>query len=126
MDLPSHFESARLTLRCYQPGDGKWYYAMSLKNRDHLLRFESENIAVKILSEEAAETLMGELADEWAKGNCYFIGAFEKNTGEFAVQVYVGTVNRKLPEYEIGCFADVDRRAGIRYRGRKGCSAGYF
>jgi aminoglycoside 6'-N-acetyltransferase len=107
-EFPTHFESARLILRCYQPGDGKWYYTMSLKNRHHLEQYESENVAYNIASEEAAEELVRDLANEWAKHSCFFIGAFEKKTGEFVAQIYVGPVDRKLPEYQIGYFADVD------------------
>ena len=106
--FPMQIESERLLLRNYRPGDGSWYYAMSLKNRNHLMEFESENVAANIDSEGAAEVLIGELAKEWSQGTCYFIGGFEKATGEFAVQIYVGTVNWKLPEYEVGYFADVD------------------
>jgi RimJ/RimL family protein N-acetyltransferase len=108
MEFPTHFESERLQLRSYQPGDGKWYYAMSLRNHEHLLRYESENVAANLASEEAAEEMVGELAGEWAKGNCFFIGAFSKGTAEFVAQIYVGTVDRKLPEFEVGFFADVD------------------
>ncbi len=107
-ELPNPFESPRLTLRSYQPGDGKWYYAMSLRNRKHLLRYEAENVAANIPNEEAAEALMQGLADDWKNHNCFFIGAFEKQTGEFVAQVYVGPVDWNLPEFEIGYFADVD------------------
>jgi RimJ/RimL family protein N-acetyltransferase len=107
-EFPTHFESARLILRSYQPGDGKWYYTMSLKNRHHLEQYESENVAYNIASEEAAEELVRDLANEWAKHSCFFIGAFEKKTGEFVAQIYVGPVDRKLPGYQIGYFADVD------------------
>lgn len=108
MDIPTHFESPRLMLRSYQVGDGKWYYAMSLKNHDHLMQYEAENVAANIASEEAAEELIKDLTSEWGKGSCYFIGAFDKRTGEFAAQIYIGTVDRKLPEFEVGYFADVD------------------
>ena len=29
LDIPTRIETERLYLRCYQPGDGQWYYAMS-------------------------------------------------------------------------------------------------
>jgi len=106
-EFPTHFESARLCLRCYQPGDGKWYYAMSQKNHNHLMQYESENVAFNIASEDAAEELVQDLASEWTKGTCFFIGAFDKKTGEFVAQIYVGPVDWKLPEFEIGYFVDV-------------------
>ena len=106
--FPTPIESTRLILRCYQPGDGKWYYAMSLKNQQHLSQYEADNVAVNIASEGEAELLMQDLYNEWARGNCFFIGAFTKATGDFVAQVYVGTIDRKLPEFEIGYFAEVD------------------
>jgi RimJ/RimL family protein N-acetyltransferase len=108
MKFPTHFESEHLYLRSYQRGDGKWYYPMSVKNREHLMRYEAENVAANIASEEAAEILVGELSNEWVKGTCFFIGAFTKRTKEFVAQIYVGTIDQKLPEFEIGYFADVD------------------
>jgi RimJ/RimL family protein N-acetyltransferase len=107
-DFPSPFESARLSMRGYRPGDGKWYYAMSLRNREHLMRYESDNVATTIASEETAEELICELAAAWTERNSFFIGAFDKMTGEFVAQIYVGPVDWKLPELQIGYFADVD------------------
>jgi RimJ/RimL family protein N-acetyltransferase len=107
-EFPLHYESERLNLRCYQPGDGKWYYAMSVKNHNHLMQYESENAAFNIVDEEMAEGMVREFANEWAKCSYFFIGAFDKKTGEFVAQVYVGPVDWKLPEFEIGYFADVE------------------
>lgn len=108
LEFPTQYESQRLVLRSYRPGDGKWYYAMSLRNREHLMRYESGNVAVNITSEEAAEVLVQELAREWVKRTCFFIGAFDKKTGEFVAQIYVGPVDWSLPEFQIGYFVDVN------------------
>jgi RimJ/RimL family protein N-acetyltransferase len=105
--FPKTFESSRLRLRCYQPGDGKWYYAMSQKNSLHLMQFEADNVAANVASEEVAETLVRELAGAWDKGSCFFIGAFEKTTGDFVAQIYVEPVDWHLPEFQIGYFAEV-------------------
>ncbi len=106
--FPTPFESVRLCLRSYRPGDGKWYYAMSLKNRQHLSQYETDNVAANIANEGSAEQLMHELQKAWRANNCFFIGAFEKQTGEFVAQIYVGPVDWKLPEFQIGYFADVE------------------
>jgi aminoglycoside 6'-N-acetyltransferase len=108
LQLPTHLETARLLLRPYQPGDGGWYYAMSQKNRSHLSRYETDNVVMSIQSEQEAEILVRELAVEWAARNCFFLGAFERASGEFVAQIYVGPVNWDLPEFEIGYFADVN------------------
>jgi aminoglycoside 6'-N-acetyltransferase len=108
LDLPTRIETERLYLRCFEPGDGQWYYAASQKNRSHLRCFESDNVIMTIGSEEDAEALVRDLAAEWAGCNSFFMAAFDKQTGEFVAQIYVGPVNRDLPEYQIGYFADVD------------------
>ena len=106
--IPARFETERLYLRSYMPGDGTWYYAMSQKNRSHLIHYESENVVMTINSEEDAERTVQELAADWAARNCFFMGAFDRRTDEFVANIYVGTVNRNLPEFEIGYFVDVD------------------
>jgi RimJ/RimL family protein N-acetyltransferase len=106
--FPQQFESDRLILRSYRPGDGTWYYAMSLRNREHLRQYEADNVAADIRSVEAAEELMHELSIAWERRTDFFIGAFDKLTKNFVAQIYVGPVDWKLPEFQIGYFADVD------------------
>jgi aminoglycoside 6'-N-acetyltransferase len=108
LDIPNRIEAKRIYLRCYQAGDGQWFYAMSHKNRAHLARYEADNVVMSIQSEQEAEVLVRELAVEWEARNCFFIGAFDKETDEFVAQVYVGPVNWDLPEFEIGFFVDKD------------------
>ena len=36
LEIPTRIETERLYLRCYEAGDGPWYYAMSQQNRSHL------------------------------------------------------------------------------------------
>jgi RimJ/RimL family protein N-acetyltransferase len=108
LDIPTHIETERLYLRPYRPGDGAWYYAMSLKNREHLARFESGNVAMTIKSEEEAEIVVRDLAVDWVARNCFFMGAFDKKTDQFVAQIYIGPVDWILPEFKIGYFVDVD------------------
>jgi RimJ/RimL family protein N-acetyltransferase len=110
LDLPSVLETERLLLRCYQPGDGAMYYQAGLRNREHLQRFESGNPLLNLHSAEEGEILIRELAAEWAARNCFFWGAFEKSSGAFAAQVYVGPVSWDTPEFEVGYIADVDHQ----------------
>ena len=105
---PIRFESQRIILRPYQAGDGEMYFAAGQRNRQHLQRYEAENVLLSPKSEQEAEALVQELAADWAAGNCYFLGAWDKTTGEFVAQVYIGVVNRDTPEFEIGYIADVD------------------
>ncbi|MBN1402803.1 MAG: GNAT family N-acetyltransferase [Anaerolineae bacterium] len=107
VDLPERIEAQRLYLRPYRAGDGAWYYAMSLRNREHLLPYEAGNPALSLESEEAAEALMRELAADWAQGNAFFMGAFRRQGDVFLAQIYVGPVNWDLPEFVVGYFVDI-------------------
>jgi ribosomal-protein-serine acetyltransferase len=108
LDIPTRIETERLYLRCYLPGDGRWFYAMSQRNRAHLARYEAENVVMSVQSEEDAEALVRELAADWTARNCFFLGAFDRVTDEFVAQIYVGPVNWDLPEFTIGFFVDRD------------------
>jgi aminoglycoside 6'-N-acetyltransferase len=105
---PKRIEAQRIYLRRYEAGDGRWFYAMSQRNRAHLARYETDNVVMSLESEQEAEAVVRELAAEWEAGNAYFVGAFHRETDEFVAQVYVGPVNRDLPEFAIGFFADRD------------------
>ncbi|MCK5584581.1 GNAT family N-acetyltransferase [Candidatus Bipolaricaulota bacterium] len=104
--LPAQLETERLILRSYTEEDASWYYQMSLRNRDHLRRYESGNVAMSLMSEEHTRKILGVLATYWDGGTCYFVGAFAKATGKFVAQVYVGPFNRKPVEFIIGYIAD--------------------
>ena len=109
LDIPTRIEARRIYLRKYEAGDGPWYYGMSQKNRTHLARYEAENVVMSIKSEQEAEVVVRELAAEWDARNCFFMGAFDRESGDFVAQVYVGPVNWAVPEFEIGFFVDRDR-----------------
>ena len=105
---PTRFESERLILRPYQAGDGAMYYAVGQKNRQHLQRYEADNVILTVKNEQEAEALVQELAADWAARKCFFLGAWDKLSGEFVAQVYIGVVNWDTPEFEIGFFVDQD------------------
>ena len=100
-------ETERLRLRAYKAGDGPQYYAASLRNREHLAEFESDNVLMHLESEEHAERVVRELAADWMAGDCYFVGIFEKATCKWCGQVYVGPTNWESLEFTIGFVADV-------------------
>ena len=107
LDIPERIETERLLLRCYRPGDGSWYYQMSAKNKEHLSRYEPENAVMTINSEQDAEITVREFALAWDGRRYFMMGAFLKTTGTFVAQVYIGPMNWKLPEFQIGYIADV-------------------
>lgn len=106
--IPDRFESERLNLRPYRAGDGAMYFAVGQKNRQHLLRYEFSNVILNPQHEQEAEALVQELASDWASRICFFLGAWDKVSGEFVAQVYIGVVSRNTPEFEIGYFVDKD------------------
>ncbi len=108
--LPTRIEAERVYLRSYQAGDGSWLYKVSLKNRDHLSRYESDNFLMNIEDEEKAESYACELNADWIKGDCFFIPVFSKDTDEFVAQIYIGPTNRELAEFIVGFIADVDHQ----------------
>ncbi len=108
LDIPTRIETERLYLRCYQAGDGPWYYVMSQKNRPHLACYESGNAAMTIHTEEDAEIAVRDFAAAWVARRAFFMGAFRKGTHEFVAQIYIGVINWDLPEFAVGYFADVE------------------
>jgi ribosomal-protein-serine acetyltransferase len=108
LELPIQLESNRLTIRPYRAGDGPAYFAAGQKNRQHLQRYEADNAILSAKTEQEAEALVQELSADWTTRNCFFMGAFDKNSDEFIAQVYIGVVNWDTPEFEFGFFVDQD------------------
>ncbi|MHA1950163.1 MAG: GNAT family N-acetyltransferase [Candidatus Thorarchaeota archaeon] len=98
----------RLILRSYTFGDESWYYRMSQRNRTHLERYEPENPAMTIKTEEDAKKIIADFVNEWKKGIHHFMGVFVKNPEQFVAQLYIGLVNRHANEFGIGYFSDVE------------------
>lgn len=112
LDIPESMETTRLHLRAYKAGDGPRYYAVSLRNRDHLAEYETGNVLMHLQNEEHAEAVVRELAADWMARKHLFIGIFEQTSREWVGQIYVGPTNWDLPEFTIGYVADV------RYEGK--------
>jgi len=108
-NLNEPIQTKRLYIRGLQKGDGKNYYKVSLRNKEHLAEFESDNVVNEVKSEEGAESIVRELAEGWEAGKYFFMGMFDKKTDDFVGQIYVGPANWDLPEFQIGYFADVDQ-----------------
>jgi RimJ/RimL family protein N-acetyltransferase len=104
LDVPTCYETERLQVRCYAPGDGELYFAVGQKNHAHLERYESGNVIFSLNSVEEAEIAVREMQADFIARNCFFFGAFESN--RFVAQIYIGVVSWDLPEFEIGYFVD--------------------
>ena len=44
LSIPERIETERLYLRSYKAGDGPVYFSAGQRNRDHLSKYESDNI----------------------------------------------------------------------------------
>lgn len=108
LNLPTRLETDRLLLRPYAAGDGDWYYAASLRNREHLSRYESSNAMMSIHTPEDGEITVRQLANEWAARDAFFLGAFLRPSGEFVAQVYVGPQNWAIGSFVVGYICDVE------------------
>jgi [ribosomal protein S5]-alanine N-acetyltransferase len=107
LDIPTYLETERLYLRCYQPEDGGWFYAMSQRNLAHLARYETDNPIRSIKTASEAEALVNFFIMDWIARSNFFLGVFLKGGQEFVGQIYIGLPNASLPEFELGYFADV-------------------
>lgn len=102
----SERSTARLRLRGYRAGDGELLFAVAQANRAHLQRYEAENSLLKPSDARAAEALVQEIIAAGRRGEYVLLGGFAEASREFVLQVYVGVVNRALPEFEVGYFVD--------------------
>jgi [ribosomal protein S5]-alanine N-acetyltransferase len=102
LELPKRFETERLYLRCFQQTDAPMYYRISQKNRDHLKRYEAGNSLMSINSEADAAVVIKGFIDHWEIGSRFYLAVFKKDSDEFVAQIYIGTSNRLLPEFELG------------------------
>lgn len=108
LDIPTRFESERFVLRSYRPGDGGLYYAAGQKNRQHLQRYEAGNVLLSPQSEAEAERVVTNLAEAWASRRSFFVGIFDKQSGDWLGQLYIGVVSWHTPEFELGYVVDRD------------------
>jgi ribosomal-protein-serine acetyltransferase len=106
LELPNQIETDRLLLRSYHAGDGDWYYAMSMRNQEHLKRYEAKNPVMTIKSVEDAEIVVRDFSTAWVGRQYFFMGAFLKGSQTFTAQITIGPVNWDLPDFEIGYFVD--------------------
>ena len=107
-DLSIPIETTRLLIRPYRTDDAIWYYKMSLKNKEHLARYESENPIMSIMSETDAEKTIKDFISLWDGQKYRFFGVFLKDTNDFVGQIYLGKLNDQLPEFGIGYIAEIE------------------
>ena len=108
-DLPARIETDRLIIRPYQESDAAAYYEVCQRNKAHLAVYEADNPLHEVETVVQAQALVRDFAEGWRKRSVFFFGVWEKSSGAFAAQIYLGVVNSTLPEFELGYFADCAR-----------------
>jgi len=108
-DITVPIETNRLIIRPYHLDDAMWYYRMSLRNKEHLARYEYENPVMSIQTEADAVKVIRDFVSLWDERRYRFMGVFLKDTSDFVAQIYLGKTKSELPEYVIGYFADIDQ-----------------
>lgn len=104
LEIPSHIETERLTMRPYHKGDGNAYFSLICKNRDHLR--EHADDATEIKTEEHAEIRIRELAADWVARTRFVLGMWEKATAASIGQIWIEPDKWDVPSFEIGWFLD--------------------
>jgi len=108
-DISVPIETTRLIIRPYRADDAAWYHKMSLRNKEHLARYESDNAIMTIMTESDAEKTISEFISLWDGQKYRFLGVFLKDTDDFVGQIYLGKLDDQLPEFGIGYIIDVDQ-----------------
>ncbi|TFH11429.1 MAG: N-acetyltransferase [Candidatus Thorarchaeota archaeon] len=101
-DISFPIKTTRLIIRSYRPDDAAWYYQMSLKNREHLSRYEPNNPVMSIMTESDAKKTIEDFISLWDEQKYRFMGVFLKGSDDFVAQIYLGKLNDQLPEFGIG------------------------
>ena len=109
LHIPTSQETGRLLLRAYREGDGRDYFAMIRKNREHLAH-AMPDFVLGLKDEEEAEVLIRHWMADWAARNRFCLGMWEKDSGEFAGEVYIQGMDWEVPVIELGYYAEVDHQ----------------
>ena len=109
LQIPTSLETERLRLRAYREGDGREYFAMIRKNKEHLAHVMPDFV-LGLKDEEEAEILIRHWMADWAARNKFCLGMWEKEGGAFAGEVYIQGMDWEVPVIELGYYADMDHQ----------------
>jgi ribosomal-protein-serine acetyltransferase len=103
LDIPTEFQTERLLVRAYRPGDGAMYYQALRVNWEHLYEFMPEQY-LRMQSEADAELIIRKLGAEWALRNLFIFGVWEKDSGRYLGETYLANADWHVPCIEVGYF----------------------
>lgn len=104
-ELPLRFQTKRLLIRSYQPGDDKWWFAMLERNREHLARSMPEPL-LDIASGDLAALHLRRLSEVERGHRGYVFAIFRLEDGQFCGEVSAMLINDQLRMFEMGYYAD--------------------
>lgn len=100
--------SVRLGLRPYMAADAPAYLRMWRENRVHLREFMPDEVG-PIDSSEEMEAHIRWMAEEREARRLFIFGAWERESGDYVGEVYLGNADWTVPCIEIGYFLREDR-----------------
>jgi len=105
-EFPRTLETDRLTVRKYEKGDGKDYFALFERNNNREELKEHVDEANSVKTEEQAEIRIREHEAEWIARKRLVLGVWLKETGECIGQIWIEPDKWEVPSFEFGYFID--------------------
>ena len=106
LELPSKLETARLTIRKYEKGDGKDLFQLleTGNNREFLIEHIDEASIVK--TEKDAEIRIQELSNDWINRTRFVMGIWMKSSGKYIGHIWIEPNKWEVPSFELGWFLE--------------------
>ena len=106
MEIPSHLQTQRLTIRQYKEGDGCDLFAMVERNDNRqFLRENAEEVA-SLMTETEAEIMIRRHAAEWVARQRFVMGVWLMDGGQSVGQIWIEPDQWDVPSFEIGWLVD--------------------
>ena len=108
--LPTEIKTSRLTLRCFQAGEGKAYFDLLQKNKEHLNDFPT-TMRLNTSAEESEKYVQKCIA-QWYLQEVYCYAIYEKNSEAMIGMMRIFKIDWQFPSAEIAYFLE------NKYKGR--------
>lgn len=110
---PSTVSTDRLLLRHYAPSDAAVYYHAIQANRAHLAEFLPPQQEAMQSPADAEGVLRG-LDELWQRREAFVYGVWERGSGDYTGEAYLGNADWRVPSIEVGYFL-VQEKTGRGY-----------
>lgn len=102
-ECPSEISTARLLLRPYRPGEGRFYVDMCRENRAHLAEYMPEELR-RMETEADGERQIQWMLLAWQDREVFIFGAWNRATGRHVGEAYLANPDWHIPSLEVGYF----------------------